>query len=633
MTSRNSGATEALLQEALALALRGRRAEALALLDDLGSAPGVTLARARVLASSDDATDREQADELLSERLDDSWRFRLEASRQARGRGDLRQAVALLEGALRSFRESTDDGDDDRETLAELIRAEVRALEHRDTDPSPTDPARAPLPESISDLVALGRELLREDDPEQVLRAVLQEAVRQSGARRGYLVRAGDDGNAAAAFSGLEREELDSPELALSRSLVREAESSRRPIFIQVQDLPDEHPARASLAAGLSVHAVTCLPLVEDSTVLGVLYLEHPTEGRGKSDDRRRLLELLVGLAAGALANADARRAERHELESARETIRRQREKLRRRERQGGLVGDSPAMQEVYDRLDLYGQSELPALILGETGTGKELAARFLHENGPRRDAEMVAINCAGMAETLLEGELFGHERGAFTGADQARAGLFEVAHRGTLFLDEVGDMSPRMQGELLRVLQSGELRRVGGRTAIRVDVRLIAATHRDLEDMVAVGDFRQDLYYRLNVLQLRLPPLRERLQDLPLLATELLERVVQPAPRLSDRALQRFQSHHWPGNVRELENLLQRLCITKADPIDAEHLPAELGTTTRRRGTPGTLQAVERQAILDTLDEVEGNKTEAARRLGISRRALYSKLERWGLS
>jgi DNA-binding NtrC family response regulator len=236
------------------------------------------------------------------------------------------------------------------------------------------------------------------------------------------------------------------------------------------------------------------------------------------------------------------------------------------------------------------------------------------------------------MAETLLESELFGHERGAFTGADRPRAGLFEQADGGTLFLDEVGDMSPRMQADLLRVLQSGEVRRIGGAHTKRVDVRVIAATHRDLETMIRRGEFRQDLYFRLKVLSLRLPPLRERRTDIPLLVQELLDRLApegKARPVISQRAMRRMCSHAWPGNVRELENVVRELLVLGVETIDVEHLPDEILGPRSLQSPTGSLRDLEAGAIRRAVESAGGSRTHAARLLGIDRKTLYLKLKR----
>ena len=297
------------------------------------------------------------------------------------------------------------------------------------------------------------------------------------------------------------------------------------------------------------------------------------------------------------------------------------------------IVGRSPAMQEVFARLDRIISASDPIIVQGETGTGKELVARLIHNRGPRRHREFVVVNCAGMPEALLESEIFGYERGAFTGADRPRAGLYEVAHRGTLLLDEIADMSPRMQGNLLRALESGEVRRLGGREPFHVDVRVVAASNRDLESEVGRGRFRADLYYRLNVLKLELPPLRDRLEDVPLLIERLMPRVAagRRAPRFTERAMARLTSYTWPGNVRELQNVLRCVAAAGLETVDESDLPAGLWDAGPRVGR-GTLRQLEDEAIRRAVMQTGGNKSRAARLLGVDRKTLYVKLRRLGL-
>jgi two-component system, NtrC family, response regulator HydG len=296
----------------------------------------------------------------------------------------------------------------------------------------------------------------------------------------------------------------------------------------------------------------------------------------------------------------------------------------------GTLIGKSAAMRELYRLLERVAQSQAPVLIRGESGCGKELVARALHFEGPRRTGSFVAVNCTALPESLLESELFGHVRGAFTGATTARRGLFLEADGGTLLLDEVGDMPAALQAKLLRVLEEGEIRAVGSDVARKVDVRVLAATHQDLEERVRTGAFRSDLYYRLNVVPLRVPPLRERVEDVPPLAEHFLQAARQrnptsPVVRLDGGALAALSRHQWPGNVRELENLVERLVIIGFDEVaqaaDVKALlPAAPGDTpldeAKRAMVP--LKQLEREYITWVVAQCGGNKTKAAEVLGI---------------
>ena len=304
------------------------------------------------------------------------------------------------------------------------------------------------------------------------------------------------------------------------------------------------------------------------------------------------------------------------------------------------LIGRSGAMLTVYKLIAQATGSLAPVLITGETGTGKELVARAIHRHGARRARPFVAVNCGALAEGLLESELFGHVRGSFTGAVSDKRGLFEEADGGTIFLDEIGETPPALQVRLLRVIEQGELRPVGGTHEKRVDARVIAATHRDLERAVAEGAFRQDLYYRLNVFRIAIPPLRERPEDIPLLAAHFLrrsnERLGRPA-WLTAAAENALQAHPWTGNIRELQNVLERVVLAHGGPIDRDDLPASLlGATASFEASLfvdlPSLEAIEKRYLKHVLAEMGGNRSRAAEVLGIDRRTLYRMAERFGI-
>jgi two-component system, NtrC family, response regulator HydG len=312
----------------------------------------------------------------------------------------------------------------------------------------------------------------------------------------------------------------------------------------------------------------------------------------------------------------------------------------------GELVGRSPSMKAVFQLVGKVASRDVPVHIHGESGTGKELVARALHMHSLRKDKAFVKVNCGALTETLLESELFGHEKGAFTGAIKRKLGRFELAHEGTLFLDEVGDMSPGLQVKLLRVLQEHELERVGGEETVKVDVRVISATHRDLKAEVQAGRFREDLYYRMHVVACEVPPLREHREDIPLLVQHFIEK---QGPRLnagitsiSPEALARLCDYAWPGNVRELQNAVdQSLVFAEGTRIEVEALPPVfrqassknlLPIPTGDRSLPEVLEDLERQLILRAYEETKGIKTETARKLGIKTSALYYKLEKYGI-
>jgi len=308
------------------------------------------------------------------------------------------------------------------------------------------------------------------------------------------------------------------------------------------------------------------------------------------------------------------------------------------------IVGQSEAMRELFDLIEKVSRTDSTVLISGESGTGKELVARAIHYKSPRRSRPLVAVNCAALPEELLESELFGHVRGAFTGAVRDRRGRFELADRGTIFLDEVSEMSPALQVKLLRVLQEREFERVGDTRTVRVDIRVIAATNQDLEELVRQGRFREDLYYRLNVIPIHIPPLRERKSDIPLLLLHFLKAFNAlrggRVEGFSPEAMNLLMEYDWPGNVRELENLVERLVVLKGEGmVRPEDLPEKIREgeliPSQRGGEKGTLnlsRAVsefEKRLIIDALRKANGVKSEAARLLGIKRTTLLEKMKR----
>ncbi len=316
------------------------------------------------------------------------------------------------------------------------------------------------------------------------------------------------------------------------------------------------------------------------------------------------------------------------------------------------LVGESPAMQQVKQTISKVAPSDSAVLVLGETGTGKELVARRIHEESNRSEMPFVAVNCGALPENLVESEFFGHRKGAFTGAETARKGLFEVANGGTLFLDELGELDKNMQVKMLRFLESGEIRRVGENDVFHVDVRIVCATNRDLKEMVAEGTFREDLYFRINTFQIQLPPLRERQDDIPLLAKSLvarhLKRAEVPDNILSPEAIETLKAHVWTGNVRELANAIEHAVILSGGhTIYPEHLP--MSVTNKKSITihrqpepevavapeppqeePRTLRDIEQEVIMKALERNGGDKPQTARQLGIALKTLYNKLNQY---
>jgi len=434
--------------------------------------------------------------------------------------------------------------------------------------------------------------------------------------------------------------------IPIARSVYRKVVKERAAVL--AADAPRDVGESESLM-GASIRSTIGVPLWRGEEILGVLQADNRNApGMLTATD----VELLLLLASNAsLAVSSARLIKR--LVMAEEHLKKENLFLKGREekRRGGgkdvtIIGKSDAMQSLIRQLEKVVDTRVTVLVEGETGTGKELIAAAVHYRSRRRDKLFVAQNCAAIAESLLESELFGHKKGSFTGATDEKKGLFEIADGGTLFLDEVNSTSLHLQSKLLRALQEGEIRPVGGTTAKHVDVRIVAATNRNLEELVAKGDFREDLFYRLKVFPLRIPPLRERRDDIPVLAAHFLTRYAQemgkPAGGFSQQALELMMSYEWPGNVRELQNEVQRIVI-QLEPgnfvtpeLLSPHIKKALGVVAKASVPKGTLRemmdAVEKYLLLETLREHGQNKTSAAKGLGITREGLHKKLRQHGI-
>lgn len=310
------------------------------------------------------------------------------------------------------------------------------------------------------------------------------------------------------------------------------------------------------------------------------------------------------------------------------------------------FVGKSDKIKEVFELVEKVAKTDANVLLLGESGTGKELVARAIHRKSKRKDEPLITVNCAALTETLLESELFGHEKGAFTGAHARKLGRFELADSGTIFLDEIGEIAPSIQAKLLRVLEEKRFNRVGGVETIQVNTRLIAATNRNLEEGVKAGKFREDLYFRLNVFPLWIPPLRERREDVPLLVDYFLKKNRYQGKKLPPDLMSQLTGYHWPGNVRELKNILERaMILSDGKDVEAQHVgirtgPASMaagpvlrqGLATPSQKSPFSLEEMEKNMIIKALERFGGNKTEAAKVLHITRRMLYSRMKKYGL-
>ncbi|MBK8975295.1 MAG: sigma 54-interacting transcriptional regulator [Planctomycetes bacterium] len=502
-----------------------------------------------------------------------------------------------------------------------------------------TAPATPPSVFAESDAVArsvfraflsINRRLASERDLERAMRHLLDAAETIAGARAGYLlVQRGDDAR-------IELGTADGTlgDRAFSRSLANKAISEMRTMTAH-DALADRALLEMPSVRQLRVRSAVCVPFRTSAGLTGALYVEHG--GRADAFSPRDI-ELLEALADQAAIAVD-RMAREEELATALERSQRDLAVARRGGRQSEraqMIGTSPPMRELRAQIERFGRSGLPVLVLGETGSGKELVARALHDASERRRGPFVSENCSAIPAELIESELFGHVQGAFTGADRDKPGLFELAHGGTLFLDEVGDMPPDMQVKLLRALQEQRIRRVGGSESVQLDVRLVTATHRDLAAMIDAGTFREDLYYRIAAGVVRVPPLRERGDDVVALAEHFLERLRREHGhdvQLGERAAARLCAWRWPGNVRELEHVVARaFLLSDGDELELDELPRESGTTVAEETASWpvlTLDEAIRRTIRAALRHTGGDKTAAAKLLGMSRTALYDRLRR----
>ncbi len=558
-------------------------------------------------------------------------------------------AARRIEGALRLSSEALRSGasPEHRAALAEVPWARMSGRE-----------AVPGLPAAqVEQLEAIVRALSSRDRLKPLLEQVLDTMVLWTGVERGLLLLRAPDGRLVPRVArNLARRDLRGEQLTLSMSLAGRAMATRETVcatdaFAQVGEL------HASVHA-LRLRSVLAVPLVARGSVLGVVYLDDRVRRGAFGPTELAWVRLVASQAALAIADARdqallrraVRRAERASERLAGELGAREAELVVMRAelaqgddtrfRYDEIAGRSAPMREMLRLVDRVTASDVPVLLVGESGTGKELVARAIHKNGPRAKRPFVSENCASVPESLLESTLFGHVRGAFTGAASTRAGLFDVADGGTLFLDEIGEMPLTMQTKLLRVLQNGEVRPVGSERVHRVDVRIVGATHRDLEAMVASGAFREDLYYRLNVVSIRVPPLRERALDIPLLVTHLVERhAAGRRIKVTRAAMDRLCSFPWPGNVRQLENEIRRALVLADERIDVGDLSDEVvrgGPNAARDaglGLKARIDALEAQLVKDALVQTRGNQTRAAEVLGISRFGLQKMMRRLGIA
>ncbi len=486
--------------------------------------------------------------------------------------------------------------------------------------------------DSIQALSEIAQTINSIQEIEPLLEKVLEIAMETLAAERGFILlksTATPQGFEVKSSRNFNEKQL-SDITGLSSSVVHDVLRHAEPVLVFEAEA-DPRYAQAESVMLQKIKSIACVPLSLKNRQIGAIYLDSLSQRSRFTKESLPFLTAFANQAAIAIENARL-------YESLRRENRRLREEVQRIHGFEGIIGQSPKMREVFDMMSRVLDSDATVLIEGESGTGKELVARAIHYNGHRKDKPFMAVFCGSLPDSLLESELFGHKKGAFTGAVSDKQGLFEAANGGTFFLDEIGDLSLTIQTKLLRVLQEGEIKRVGETQVRRVDVRIISATNKVLQDLVKEGTFREDLYYRLNTIAIRMPALRERKSDIPLLAQHFLDKFAGQRKAqikgFTPEALDAMTRYAWPGNVRELENTIERaVVLARSELITPEDLRLPEGSVADDWAEEGlTLKEVERRLVKKTLETHQGNVSETARALGVSRRWLHYKIKEWEL-
>lgn len=430
--------------------------------------------------------------------------------------------------------------------------------------------------------------------------------------------------------TGEKKEEVRKFEINLGQGIAGHVALTGEPLLIPDVRKDDRWYKRISESIGFETRSIACVPMKVGKEIIGVVEIIDKDDGGEIQEKDMQTLTAFAALASMAVANARKIRSVEQENRDLRQEL----------ESRYAIVGESPGLKKVISDAFKVANSKTSTLILGESGTGKELLARLIHNAGPRKSKPMISLNCAALPESVLEAELFGYEKGAFTGALDRKTGKIEAADEGTLFLDEIGEMSPGMQAKLLRVLQDGVFYRVGGNAPISVDIRIISATNRDIDSEVAAGKFREDLFYRLNVVRIRVPPLRERREDILLIARHYLEQLKHERGHhdlnISRGAMERLMQYDWPGNVRELRNAVERAVVMgNGHEILPEELPIEPAPRHASRATVGmslrdAMDRFKKDLITETLRHTGGNRAAASRLLNIQRTYLSRLISRY---
>ena len=499
----------------------------------------------------------------------------------------------------------------------------------------------------IAVLNQISHTLVHEHNVSELLRNVLNILHREMGLLRGTITLRHGDTLFIEASNGLTGEEIDRGKYMIGEGITGHVAQTGRPALIPDISKEPEFLGRTQARPKKGHIAFICVPVIHRENIIGTLSIDRETETRerGRLEQDLRLLETVANIIAEAVASCLEQHEERRQL--LEENLR-LREELGATPHPSNIIGNCNAMRAVYKMISQVASSSATVLIRGASGTGKELVARAIHLASSRRDKAFMAVNCAALPDNLIESELFGYEKGAFTGAVTRRIGRAEAADGGTLFLDEIGDLSINVQVKLLRFLQDRTITRVGSNDEIKLDVRLLAATSRDLEKLMAEGKFREDLYYRLNVFPIQLPSLHKRASDIILLADHFLGKYNRlhgkNIARISTPAINMLMSYHWPGNVRELENCIERAVLTASDTvIHGYDLPPSLQTgeasgnavirSDAKVDFKTMVNSFERELIVEALKANAGNVAAAARQLGLSERIIHYKIDKQGIT
>lgn len=496
--------------------------------------------------------------------------------------------------------------------------------------------------DSLSMLYQISEVVSKSTDLEKALLHVMEKHAGKLGIQQAFLTVLNRDSSKIGieVAYGMTDEQKERGKYKIGEGIIGEVVKSGEPVIIKhISDEPRYLNRTQSISKKDDEDSFICVPIKAKNEIIGTLSAKLNYNNKRSLDDDVHLLTIIASMFARLVRS---RQDKVEELEKLRLHQLRQQGLYSYNDRIPFLVGESGKMQEVYDLITRVASTNATILIRGESGVGKELVAQAIHDQSSRHNLQMVKINCSAIPENLIESELFGYEKGAFTGADKLHKGRFEQAEKSSIFLDEIGDLSPNLQVKLLRILQEKEFQRLGGTSTIKADVRIITATNRDLEELMVKNLFREDLYYRLNVFPVFIPPLRERRADIPLLVNHFIEKYNRlhglEIKRISSTAIDLLMTYHWPGNIRELENCIERAAILSTDRVIRSHnLPPTLqSAASTQSGIDGGLEAilenVEKQMLIDSLNLSNGNISKAAEQLKLTERIMGLRIKKYML-